>query len=436
VAKISKVFVCGNCDAQFPKWGGQCSQCGAWGTIAEQTNSGYTKSLSPEAGEELSLVNLSETKISSLEKYATGLEELDRVFGGGLVAGSVVLLGGAPGVGKSTLALQAAGNLSASGQEVLYFSGEESATQVGVRYKRLGIKSSPRFSQAVHLESILKTLAKIKPSLAVIDAVQMLHSERISGEPGNLSQMRGGVAYLVEVAKRLNISLILISHVTKDGTISGPKTVEHLVDTVLLLEAENKSDLYRLLSSSKNRFGPTSELGVFSFDETGFHDLLDPAKIFLGEVEPAPGTALTLVAEGQRAFVLEVQALVHKSLNSFPHRLANGYDLNRLQMLLAVLTKWAKLPLFQCDVHINVSGGFKVREVAVDVAVCLAIASSFYDKIIPLNKLFWGEVSLNGQLRRPLADKRLTEIAKKLGYGIGVADEKTLAQLLQKNFGK
>ncbi len=408
-----KIFTCSKCDAQFLRWQGRCTECGNWGTLGEQVVKISTKKNKISTSEAAEIETLSEVSINDEEKISSKIHEFDRVLGGGIAKGSLILLGGDPGVGKSTLALQVGGQI-AGNQVVLYISGEESATQVKNRFSRLGMSTSNlKFLGETSVDIILATIVKHRPGLVIIDSIQTLNYDEIESEAGSISQVKAVTAKLAELAKEENIPIVLIGHVTKDGSVAGPRTLEHLVDVVLYLEGD-KYHAFRVLRAVKNRYGSTNEVGVFDMKPSGLVEVSNPSKIFLADRKnDNPGSVVTAVVEGSRAFLVEIQALVTSTSFGYPQRRANGIDLNRLQMLIAVLTKKARLFLGNQDIHVNVAGGFRISEPAVDLAVCIAIASGLKGKVIPKGMAIVGEVGLGGEIRQVnKIEKRIEEIAK------------------------
>ena len=429
--KIQTIYVCSKCDAQFPKWQGRCPECGGWGTLVatkEQKNK-KTKEI-VEIGE---VIDLDKIVGKDFKRIETGILEFDRVLGGGIVPGSLVLLGGDPGIGKSTLVLQVADKITRMFHEletnkntnknlnvnsnVLYVSGEESAEQIKLRMTRLAIKpENLKFLGETNIETICATIQKLKPKLAIIDSIQTMASEEIPSEAGSVNQVRASTVRLLEVAKKENISIFLIGHVTKEGQVAGPKTLEHLVDTVLYLEGDRYHS-YRILRVVKNRFGSTGEVGVFEMRDKGLKEVKNPSEIFLGQrKEILPGSVITCVMEGTRPLLVEIQALTSRTYFGYPQRRAAGFDFNRLGLLIAVLSKRTGLSLGNQDIHLNVVGGLKIQEPAADLAASLAIASSFKSKIVSPSMVAFGEVGLGGEIR-PISqtEKRITE-AEKLGF--------------------
>jgi len=405
--KHKTIFLCSKCDAQFSKWTGRCLECGAWGTITESIQSSAdTQSHAPTV-QPAHVHLLKEIDSQSTTRQTTTISELDRVLGGGIVPGSFILLGGEPGIGKSTLALQ----LGVTYDRALYISGEESIGQVKMRADRLGISASTMsLVNETDIDIIIETIRTVKPTLAVIDSIQTVSTVSATGEVGSVSQIRACAALLMGIAKSTNIPIVIIGHVTKDGSVAGPKTLEHLVDTVLYLEGD-RFHTYRILRAVKNRFGTTDEVGMFAMEETGLTSITHPSATLLKERgEDMPGTVVTCVMEGTRPLLVEVQALVHKTSFGYPVRKASGYDLNRLHVLTAVLEKRAGLSLAQYDIHLNIVGGLKIQEPAVDLAICLAITSSYKDKKLGNDTAVFGEVGLGGEIRSVRhTDKRVKE---------------------------
>jgi len=413
--KNKTIFVCSQCDAQFPKWFGQCPECGAWGTIAEQSSANL-KSSSREVGAAAGqTISLDQVEVKQTARWQTGIQELDRVLGGGIVPGSVILLGGAPGVGKSTLVLQLADQLArqAKDKSVLYISGEESGQQVKLRLERLGISGEGiKFLQEINTDIVCATTEKEKPTLVIVDSIQTVSLPEVDSEPGSLKQVRASTSKLLGMAKQTQTPVFIIGHVTKEGTVAGPKTLEHLVDTVLYLEGDPYHH-FRLLRAVKNRFGATNEVGVFAMKEQGLVEVADPSQAFLANRSEASGSVVTAVTEGSRSFLIEVQALVSRTHYGYPQRKCSGFDLNRLQLLIAVLKKRCKISLGNYDVHINVAGGLAVKETAADLAVALAIVSALQDKILNPGLVVVGEVGLGGEIRSvSVLEKRIKEAAK------------------------
>jgi DNA repair protein RadA/Sms len=446
MAKSVTIFVCSKCDTQFPKWQGRCTECGAWGTLVEQTQIKRSKGAmtSAVAGQ---IETLAAVDVKLEDRLPSTIFEFDRVLGGGIVTGSVILLGGDPGIGKSTLILQVAGRLAETGKEVLYISGEESSSQVKIRFERLGLTTpNLKFLGETDMGTIEATILQHQPALVILDSIQTVHCPDVASEAGSVGQVRAATAKLVTLAKDNKIPIIVIGHVTKQGSVAGPRTLEHLVDVVLYLEGD-KYHAFRVLRAVKNRFGSTNEVGVFDMQQGGLKEVANPSEIFLAERKVAnPGSVVTAVVEGSRAFLVEIQALVSRTHFGYPQRRAAGFDFNRLQLLVAVLMKKAGLYLSNQDIHVNVAGGFKVNEPAVDLAVCLAIASALKNKPISKQLAVFGEVGLGGELRSVgQSEKRLEEI-KKMGFkevvlpktkltkepkGVVLACEETIGEAIQ-----
>jgi len=413
VIKNSTVYVCSNCDAQYPRWVGRCSECGKFGTISSEPSIvTKTKNISnmPTAG----VVSLRLGAIKPATRFSSGLSEVDRVLGGGLPQGGVLLLTGAPGAGKSTLVLAVA---DGCGQSVLYASGEESAEQIEQRANRLLIKGDKlNFTTETNVQSVAQAVRQSKCRLLIIDSLQTVVSSETDGAPGSPRQLKAVLAELVGLAKMEQISVLVIGHVTKEGVAAGPRTVEHLVDVVLALESLERQDI-RILRSTKNRFGSTEEIGVFQMEQGGLKQVNNPSVLFLAERHSGAGSCVTAIQEGSRSLLVEVQALVTRSTKfSYPKRATTGYDANRLQLLLAVLEEKVGVRLGYNDVYVNLAGGLKSRETALDLAVCLAMVSAKQKKPIANNLVVFGEVGLGGEVRPVNAmEKRLQE-ASRLGF--------------------
>jgi DNA repair protein RadA/Sms len=415
--KEKTVYICANCSYQSARWQGKCPECGEWNSFEERKVSGSAKAKSgfatAFAGK---VVSLSEVGDLKFERISSGVAELDMVLGGGIVPGSLLLLGGDPGIGKSTLALQVALNMGAGGKKVLYISGEESPQQLKMRSRRIPSGADIEIMGETNLETILDTLVATKPDLAIIDSIQTLNSSEVGGVVGGVSQLSYSTNALMRVTKENHIAVLLIGHVTKEGMLAGPKTIEHMVDTVLYLEGDRFMAL-RLLRSSKNRFGSVGEVGVFEMTNEGLIEVANPSLMFLENRGSAlPGSCIAAVLEGNKTLFLEVQALTNPSSFGYPKRATSGFDVNRLQLLLAILQKSLKLELNTQDVYINVAGGFKIQERAADLPVVLAILSSFKNRALPEDLVAFGEIGLLGELRGVAqADKRLRE-AEKLSF--------------------
>ena len=414
---IKTIYVCSNCDAQFPKWSGRCLECGSWGTLNEQVTD--SKDAKKELTKKLGgaeIIDLAAIKATSLERFKTGVGEIDRVLGGGLVPGSLVLLSGEPGIGKSTLVAQIASALGEK-RTTLYASGEESANQVKTRLLRLNCNlANLKFISETNIEKITTSAAKLIPDILIIDSIQTVYSSLIPAEAGSISQIRAAAVKLLELAKTSNIAVFLIGHITKDGAVAGPKSLEHIVDTVLYLENETNNN-YCLLRATKNRFGSVNELGVLEMTGAGFKEIKNPSLIFIeAGTENLSGSIISCVIEGTRPFLVDLQALVSKTVFGYPQRKASGFDLNRLQVLSAVLTKRTKINLISQDIILNVVGGLKISDPSLDLAACAAIISSHLNKNFDRRTIILGEVGLGGEVRNVFRlEERLKE-AERLGY--------------------
>lgn len=412
--KIQTIYECQKCGAQTSKWAGRCLECGAWGTLSEVMKSESQKSKASEKIPAGRVLNFNEIVGKDFARIKTGLGEFDQVLGGGIVPGSLVLLGGEPGIGKSTIVAQLAASIA---KQVLYVSGEESAEQVKMRLDRLGLKSGTlQFLGETNINVICATIEKSKPALAIVDSIQTMAAAELPSEAGSVNQVRACTVKLLETAKKNNIPIFVIGHVTKEGQVAGPKTLEHLVDTVLYLEGD-RFHAYRLLRTVKNRFGSTDEVGIFEMRSSGLTEVKNPSAIFLEERDPnIAGSAITCVVEGSRPLLVEIQSLVSRTYFGYPQRRSAGFDLNRLQLLLAVLGKRAGMNLGTHDVHLNVAGGYKIQEPACDLAVILAVASAFKNKPLPRETIIFGEVGLGGEIRATgQVEKRINE-AGKMGF--------------------
>ncbi len=411
MSKAKIKYVCNNCGYESPTWLGKCPSCGEWNTFTEEKVVKRTARRTADYASEP--VKLSGEVSSESERVLTGIAEFDRTLGGGFMPGSLVLIGGDPGIGKSTLVMQAAAK---SNIQTLYVTGEESVNQINLRAKRLKIKAENISLLAeTNYEEIENAALKLKPDLLIIDSIQTVYDPRIENAPGTVTQLREVTANLMRLSKTKNITTLIIGHVTKDGFIAGPKILEHIVDTVLQFEGE-KNHAFRILRALKNRFGNTNEIGVFEMTESGLRQVENPSEIFLSQKEKElPGSVITASLEGSRAVLIEVQALTTRTNYGNPQRVATGFDYKRLAILLAVLDKRAELRTGYYNVFVNIAGGLKIFEPAIDLAVCVAIASSMNDKVISSDTLFIGEVGLGGEIRIVSnAEKRIAE-AEKLG---------------------
>ena len=422
MAKIKLVYVCSDCGSDYGKWQGRCDDCGAWNTLSEFRTGepGNTARSKPRAGQfagyagSLSEVKtLSEIDLAAVPRMGTGVEELDRVLGGGLVPGSAILIGGNPGAGKSTLLLQVLCQLAQS-HAALYVTGEESLQQVALRAQRLGLPTdSLQMLSETSVETICAVAERQNPKLLVVDSIQVMGHEDVPSAPGGVAQVRESAAYLIRYAKLTNTVLILVGHVTKDGTLAGPKVLEHMIDCSIMLEGST-DNRFRTLRGVKNRFGAVNEIGVFAMTEKGLREVKNPSAIFLSRADvPAPGSVVMVVWEGTRPILVELQALVDDSNFGNPRRLAVGVDQNRLSMLIAVLHRHGGIQVGDQDVFINVVGGLKVLETSADLSVLLAIVSSLRDRALPMDLVVFGEVGLSGEIRPvPSGQERLNTAAK------------------------
>jgi DNA repair protein RadA/Sms len=416
MAKAKTQYVCNQCGAVSPKWGGQCIDCGEWNCLVEQleeNSSPQTGRFAGYAGTEIKLQKLSEVKLTDTARIETSLTELDRVLGGGLVPGSVVLIGGDPGIGKSTILLQCMCQLSES-LKAIYVTGEESAQQISMRAKRLGLNGNNlSLLTETKVETIISTAQKNNPNVMVIDSIQTIYTEHLQSAPGGVAQVRESTAQLVRFAKQKGIALFVVGHVTKDGALAGPRVLEHMVDAVLYFEGE-RDGRYRMLRAVKNRFGAVNELGVFAMTEEGLKEVQNPSAIFLSRYQQAASGSVVMVTwEGSRPLLVEVQALVDESHGGQPKRVAVGLDQNRLSMLLAVLSRHGGVFCHDQDIFLNVVGGVKVLETSADLSQLLAIVSSLKNQILPQDLIVFGEVGLAGEIRPvPNGQERIKEAVK------------------------
>lgn len=424
--KIKTVYFCQSCGYESSKWMGQCPGCREWNTFVEETVKPQPKSSSKSlgsgskgslSGDYSKPLSLSEIILNEEERADTHIGELNRVLGGGLVKGSLILVGGDPGIGKSTLLLQVAGNLSADNKDILYVSGEESLRQIKLRAERIGkFSESLKFMCETNLSNIEEAIVRSKPEIIIIDSIQTMYNETVASAPGSVSQVRESTGVLLRIAKSMNISVFIVGHVTKEGQVAGPRVLEHMVDTVLYFEGDRHAS-YRILRAVKNRFGSTNEIGVFEMQEKGLVEVVNPSEFMLdGRPENASGSVVTCSVEGTRPILIEVQALVTHTNFGFPRRQANGTDYNRVNLLMAVLEKRIGLSLGDYDAYVNLAGGMKVAEPSLDLGICLAIISSFRNKVISDDVVAFGEVGLSGEVRSVnMAESRVMEAAK-LGF--------------------
>ncbi|MCP3924432.1 MAG: DNA repair protein RadA [Desulfobacterales bacterium] len=432
--KDKTVFYCTDCGGEFPKWMGKCPGCGSWDTLVEEKkHTTYTNQNSSFSKERSKPVQISEIKVCEKNRLKTDIVEFDRVLGGGLVDGSLVLIGGDPGIGKSTLMLQALHKLSSKNIKVLYVSGEESPVQIKLRSERLPEESTDLLVVSeINLEAILNLAETEKPGVLVVDSIQTVFSGEIGSAPGSVSQVREATMRLMVMAKKTGIPTLIVGHVTKDGAIAGPKIMEHMVDTVLYFEGD-RNHIFRILRAVKNRFGSTNEIGVFEMRGTGLFEISNPSEIFLSE-RPVnvPGSIVTACMEGTRPILVEIQGLASSSSLGTPRRTVIGVDHNRVSLLVAVLEKKVGMNLAGLDIFMNVAGGVKINEPAADLGIITAIASSFLNKSIPEGMVIIGEVGLTGEVRAVShIEKRVQEI-EKMGFSKCVIPKVSLKNLTGK----
>ncbi len=426
MAKDKTIYTCSECGGASPKWLGKCPHCNAWNTLVEGVAESSAPAKNrystqyPSLAKSSEVTALADIEATDMERTPTGHEELDRVLGGGIVEGGVVLIGGDPGIGKSTLLLQALDSLQRTGLDTLYVTGEESGAQVALRSRRLGLDGSQvKVLAEIQLEKILATLDATRPSIAVIDSIQTVYSDQLTSAPGSVAQVRECAAHLTRAAKASGVCIVLVGHVTKEGALAGPRVLEHMVDTVLYFEGDTHSS-FRLIRAIKNRFGAVNEIGVFAMTEKGLKGVSNPSAIFLSQhSEPVPGSCVMVTLEGTRPMLVEIQALVDSGGPS-PRRLSVGLDRDRLAMLLAVLHRHAGVACMDQDVFVNAVGGVRISEPAADLAVMLAITSSLRGRPLPKGFLAFGEVGLAGEVRpAPRGQERLKEAAK-LGFSVAI----------------
>ncbi len=420
-AKITSVFFCNECGHESSKWLGQCPACKAWNTFVEEridkragsTSAGVKAALA----EENQPVALNSISLDEEDRIVTGIPELDRVLGGGIVPGSLTLVGGDPGIGKSTLLLQVCRQLAQDSHEVLYISGEESLKQIKLRANRIGdMNEHIKLLCETNLENIVAVVGHCKPEVVIIDSIQTMYSENLDATPGSVSQVREATSILMRMAKEKSVSVFIVGHVTKEGTVAGPRVLEHMVDTVLYFEGDRHAS-YRILRGVKNRFGSTNEIGVFEMKTEGLVEVPNPSEYMLsGRPEDASGVVVSCALEGTRPILIEIQALVSRTNFGFPRRQSAGSDMNRLNLLMAVLEKRLGLKIGDCDAYVNIAGGMKIVEPAVDLAIVLAIISSFRNKAMDDDIVAFGEVGLSGEVRAVSAAENRVNEAKKLGF--------------------
>lgn len=431
MARAAVRYVCQGCGSVAPRWAGQCGDCGQWNTIQQEAASTVTPFSAKQSlaggGARLAMAGLDDD-VAIPARTSTGIAELDRALGGGLVAASAVLIGGDPGIGKSTLLLQAAGRMALAGQRIAYVTGEEASDQVRLRARRLGLAKAPvQLAAATSVRDILTTLSSgPPPSLVIIDSIQTMHSDTLEGAPGTVSQVRAAAQELIRYAKTSGAAVVLVGHVTKDGQIAGPRVLEHMVDTVLYFEGE-RSHQYRILRAVKNRFGGTDEIGVFAMGQDGLTEVANPSSLFLTDRDaPVVGTVVFPALEGTRPVLCEIQALVVRlASGATPRRAVVGWDSGRLAMILAVLEARCGLSFSACEVYLNVAGGLRVQDPAADLAVAVALISALTERVVAADTIAFGEIALSGEVRAVgHAGLRLKEAAK-LGFGHALAPANT-----------
>jgi DNA repair protein RadA/Sms len=432
MAKTKTLFFCQNCGYESAKWMGQCPACHEWNTFVEepQASSGRKTAGTKDRKRRVRPTPLTEISMEMTARTETGIGELDRVLGGGIVRGSLILIGGDPGIGKSTLLLQACRNLAAAGRKVLYISGEESLQQIRMRAERIGdLSANLLLMTETDLGAIRQAMEEDVPDIAIIDSIQTMYSEDVSSAPGSVSQVREATGILMMLAKSMNISIFIVGHVTKDGSVAGPRVLEHMVDTVLYFEGERQAS-YRILRAVKNRFGSTNEIGVFEMRQQGLVEVPNPSEYMLsGKPTDSSGSVVSCSIEGSRPVLIEIQALVCKTSFNLPRRTAQGTDTNRVNLLMAVLEKRCGIQLGFCDAYINIAGGIRMNEPAVDLGVALAIVSSFQDVPIGDRVVAFGEVGLSGEVRAVSGAQIRIQEAKKLGFDTVILPKANLRNL-------
>lgn len=431
MAKSTMVYFCKECGYETSKWLGQCPGCGQWNSMVEEPARKKVVAKVSNVKEGQSKVSpITDISLEAEEKLSTGLGELDRVLGGGIVKGSLILVGGDPGIGKSTLLLQVCKNISERDNKVLYISGEESLKQIKIRANRMGEFSSNLLLLCeTSLDNIEVTIKRENPKVVVIDSIQTMYKEDVVAAPGSVSQVRESTNILMQIAKNFGISIFVVGHVTKEGVVAGPRVLEHMVDTVLYFEGDRHA-AYRILRGVKNRFGSTNEIGVFEMTKDGLAEVQNPSEFMLsGRPEESSGSVVACSIEGTRPMLVEIQALVCKTNFGMPRRTAAGTDFNRVNLLMAVLEKRLGYNLSQCDAYVNIAGGIKINEPALDLAIVMAIMSSYKDRAISNNTICFGEVGLSGEVRAVnMAEQRVLE-AKKLGFEVCILPKVSLESI-------
>lgn len=426
--RLTSIYICQQCGYRSSQYLGKCPQCDSWNSLVEEvesTSSHSAKGFVGLRGPRVQVINLQDIKQVNYKRLTTKMEEFDRVLGGGIVLGSINLVSGDPGIGKSTLLTQLALNV----ENTLYVAGEESAHQIKIRVDRISPKQNLAVLNEVDVDMVVEVIRQTKPALIIVDSIQTLETQDLESIAGSIGQVRECAQRLQKVAKQSHIPIFLVGHVTKEGTIAGPKTLEHMVDVVLSLEGDSATQ-FRILRSNKNRFGPTDEVGVFEMVDSGMVEVKNPSKIFLDQKVDAPGSSVVAILTGLRPLLVEIQALVTKTSLPSPRRTGSGVDNNRLQLLVAVLQKRMGLPLYDQDVFVNVTGGLRVFEPAADLGICMAIISSFQDKTIKPKTVFVGEVGLLGEVRTVREMERREKEGRKLGFTM-IITPKTVKNLSQ-----
>lgn len=435
MAKSKTVFFCKECGFEAAKWSGQCPACREWNTMVEEPAGKSVSKKSSAHVEAGRISKLSEIVVEENDRTNTGIEELNRVLGGGIIKGSLVLVGGDPGIGKSTLLLQMCRNLSNIHKKVLYISGEESQKQIKIRAERIGeFNDELLLLCETNLEMVEDAIKETMPEVVIIDSIQTMYSEEVGSAPGSVSQVRESTNILMQLAKGLGISIFIVGHVTKEGVVAGPRVLEHMVDTVLYFEGDRQAS-YRILRAVKNRFGSTNEIGVFEMQEKGLCEVMNPSEYLLtGKLEGASGSVVTCLMEGTRPILLEIQALICRTSFNLPRRTAVGADANRVNLLMAVIEKRLGLKMSECDAYVNIVGGMRVNDPGLDVAIIAAIYSNYRNKEIDSNIIAFGEVGLSGEVRAVSQIQQRVAEAEKLGFEQCIIPQVCVSQI--KNKGK
>ncbi len=431
--RLTSLYICQQCNYRSPQYLGKCPECGTWNSLVETVEEVASTQKEKQAQQVRTqnvseVINLAHLKKNEFQRLKTGLAEVDRVLGGGVVLGSIVLISGDPGIGKSTLLSQISLNIP----KALYIAGEESAQQIKIRIDRLQKDAELAVLNEVDVDVITGVIDQVKPPFVIVDSIQTLQTQDLNGIAGSVGQVRECAQRLQQIAKKLHVPIFLVGHVTKEGTMAGPRTLEHLVDVVLSLEGDSAQN-FRVLRASKNRFGPTDEVGIFEMEEAGMIEVTNPSRLFLDQRVEAPGAAVIATMNGYRPLLVEIQALVTKSFLPVPRRVGTGIDNNRLQLLVAVLQKRLGLQLYDQDVFVNVTGGLRIVEPAADLGICMAIASSLKDKTLDSKAVFVGEIGLLGELREIRGLDRRTAEAKNLGFTkvISTKTAKSLSEIFK-----